>query len=361
MASVSLRHLSKTFTPPTPVLDDISLEVRDGEFVAILGPSGCGKSTILRCLAGLEAPTSGDLLIGDRRVNDIPPAERDVAMVFQSYALYPHLTVQQNLEFPLRMRRVPAPERPRRVEAVSTRLGLADLLDRMPAQLSGGQRQRVALGRALVREPAVFLFDEPRANLDATLRVQLRSELMALHASLGATMLFVTHDQAEALTMGQRLVVMHQGRVQQVGTPGEVYDRPVSVLVARFVGTPGMNVVGGQAGRRAGGRGFIGEGLSVDQEPPDGSTQLGVRPECLRLTDPDGGVGNGVVEVVERLGSETLVHVRLAPTTTVIARLSGIAPYHAGDRVGVVPDPAHLHWFDAEGRRVDVTTVRSEK
>jgi ABC-type sugar transport system ATPase subunit len=356
MASVSFRHLTKIFTPPTPVLDDLSLEIRDGEFVAVLGPSGCGKSTILRCLAGLEPPTSGELLIGDRLVNDVAPADRDVAMVFQSYALYPHLNVGQNLEFPLRMRNLAGEERSRRVQAVAQRLGLGALLTRMPAELSGGQRQRVALGRALVREPAVFLFDEPLSNLDAGLRVQLRAEIMALHASLGATMLFVTHDQAEALTMGQRLVVLKGGRVQQVGTPSEVYQRPDNIFVAKFVGTPGMNVLEGAWDEGNEGAWFSASGFSSPLPcltvPPSRAAAVGFRPEHLRLTDPGSGLATGTVEVVERLGSETLVHVSLSAQSTVVARLPGLAGYHPGDRVGVAPDLDQLHWFGPDGRRV---------
>ena len=353
MASVALRKVSKIFRPPVRVLDEIDLAIADGEFVAILGPSGCGKSTILRCLAGLEPPTSGDLLIGDRRVNDLPPAERDVAMVFQSYALYPHLSVRQNLEFPLEMRRVPREKRSALVEDAARRLELDLLLDRMPGQLSGGQRQRVALGRALVRQPQVFLFDEPLSNLDASLRVQLRAELMALHASLGATMLYVTHDQVEALTMGQRVVVMHAGQVQQIGTPSEVYSIPSNVFVARFVGSPGMNLLTGGIVEEDGVRRFTAAGLALT--PPENlspaASQVGIRPEHLTLVTPGGGEGSGEVRAVERLGSETLVHVQLPSAVTIVARMPGLIPITPGDPVGVLAQPDSLHWFDGTGRR----------
>ncbi|HSB54356.1 MAG TPA: ABC transporter ATP-binding protein, partial [Gemmatimonadales bacterium] len=232
MASLSLRGLSKTYDRRAAALRELSLEVEDGELVALLGPSGCGKSTILRLIAGLETPTTGTVWIGGREVTRLPPADRNVAMVFQSYALYPHFTVRGNLEFPLRMRGVNPADRITRVERVAAQLGLGDLLHRLPAQLSGGQRQRVALGRALVRNPDVFLLDEPLSNLDAALRAQLRAELLALHRSLGATMLYVTHDQVEALTLGHRLVLLKDGAIQQVGTPREVYDRPATTFVA---------------------------------------------------------------------------------------------------------------------------------
>ena len=353
MASVALRKLTKVFRPPVRILDEIDLDVADGEFVAILGPSGCGKSTILRCLAGLEPPTAGDLLIGDRRVNDLAPAERDVAMVFQNYALYPHLTVRQNLEFPLEMRRVSREKRAGLVDDAARRLELDLLLDRMPGQLSGGQRQRVALGRALVRQPQVFLFDEPLSNLDASLRVQLRAELMALHTALGTTMLYVTHDQVEALTMGQRIVVLHAGQVQQVGTPVEVYSTPANVFVARFVGSPGMNLLTGSLVEEDGSRRFSAAGLSlrIPEHLSRATAQVGIRPEHLTLVTPGSGEGSGEVRAVERLGSETLVHLQLPSAVTVVARLPGLIPIQRGDPVGILTQPDSLHWFDGAGRR----------
>ncbi|MGH7590662.1 MAG: ABC transporter ATP-binding protein [Gemmatimonadales bacterium] len=337
MASVTLRRLVKSYHPPARAVDDVSIEVASGECVAILGPSGCGKSTLLRCIAGLEEPTSGEILIGDLRVNDLPPAERDVAMVFQHYALYPHLSVRENLEFPLRMRKVRPATRSERITSVARRLELGGLLDRMPGELSGGQRQRVALGRALVRDPAVFLLDEPLSNVDAALRVQLRADLLALQGALGTTMVYVTHDQAEALTLGARVVVLDGGRVQQVGTPREVYATPANVFVARFVGTPGMNL--------------FREGLRFPAGP-EGAVQVGIRPEHLALVPVDSGAGNAEVTAVERLGSETLVHVRVVEGGEVIVRVPGLGEFARGDRVGLGFDPMNLGWFDATGRRL---------
>ncbi|MEO8294212.1 MAG: ABC transporter ATP-binding protein [Gemmatimonadota bacterium] len=353
MASVSLRKLTKIFRPPVRVLDEVTLDIAEGEFVAILGPSGCGKSTILRCLAGLEPPTSGELIIGGEVVNDLPPAGRDVAMVFQSYALYPHLTVKQNLEFPLEMRKVPRERRHALVLDAARRLELGDLLDRMPGQLSGGERQRVALGRALVREPRVFLFDEPLSNLDASLRVQLRTELMALHQTLGTTMLFVTHDQVEALTMGERVVVLHEGRVQQSGTPAEVYNTPVNTFVARFVGSPGMNLLPGSPDTGDSGPIFLARGLAIPySRPGKRPAVVGIRPEHVRLTANGSGLGSGLVQAVERLGSETLVHLRLDPDTIIIARLPGLVAITRGEPAGVDLDAGQLHWFDEHGERM---------
>ncbi|HEY6210073.1 MAG TPA: ABC transporter ATP-binding protein, partial [Gemmatimonadales bacterium] len=242
MASVTLRRLTKTFArDEKPVLQDLTLEVRDGEFLVLLGPSGCGKTTVLRCIAGLEEPSAGEIRIGEREVTHLAPADRDVAMVFQNHALYPHLTVRANVAFGLEVRRVPKPEIARRVRETAERLGITDLLERRPAELSGGQRQRVALGRAIVRNPQVFLFDEPLSNLDARLRSEMRAELLQLHRGLGATMIYVTHDQAEAMTMGQRIAVLHEGRLRQLGTPAEIYGMPADAFVARFTGNPGMN------------------------------------------------------------------------------------------------------------------------
>src|SRR2546430_4095635 len=259
MASVTLRGLTKAFDAGTrPALQELSLEVRDGEFLVLLGPSGCGKTTALRCIAGLEEPTAGAVLIDEREVTHLPPAARDVAMVFQNYALYPHLTARGNIAFGLEVRGVAAPEIARRVQETAQRLGLTELLDRRPAQLSGGQRQRVALGRAIVRAPRAFLFDEPLSNLDARLRGELRAELLALHRALGATMVYVTHDQMEAMTMGQRIAVLHEGRLRQLGTPADVYQRPADVFVARFIGSPGMNVLAGRGRGMGEGGGEIG-------------------------------------------------------------------------------------------------------
>jgi len=353
MARVALRNLTKGFgAGAKPVLRDLSLEVSDGEFVVLLGPSGCGKTTALRCVAGLESPDSGEILIGDRDVTLLPPAERDVAMVFQNYALYPHLTARQNIAFPLEMRGLRKAEVSRRVQETAARLGLGELLDRRPGQLSGGQRQRVALGRAIVRAPQVFLFDEPLSNLDARLRVETRAELLKLHRALGATMVYVTHDQVEAMTMGQRIAVLHEGRLHQVGTPGEVYRRPADVFVARFIGSPGMNILRGTALERRGETvvdcgSFI---VPITLSDYAGQVHLGVRPEHVAMCGPDQGQGNAQVLVVEPLGAETLVHLDVAGQA-LVARVPGIVDVRAGDRVGFRLDRHHLHLFDvAEAR-----------
>ena len=355
MASVTLRHLRHCFdSTGRPALHDLSLEVRDGELLVLLGPSGSGKTTVLRCIAGLEEPTAGEILIGTRDVTHLPPARRDVAMVFQNYALYPHLSVRANLAFPLEMRGVAAAEVARRVADTATRLGLAELLERRPGQLSGGQRQRVALGRAIVREPQAFLFDEPLSNLDAQLRAELRAEVLKLHRSLGATMLYVTHDQVEAMTMGERVAVLHEGRLCQLGTPAEVYTRPANAFVARFIGSPGMNVLSGVA-EMATGSGVVTCG-SLRVEVGDtlrytGELQIGVRPEHVAIGAGDHAAGAAVVRLVEPLGSETLVHLD-AGDRTLIARLPGLAVFEIGATVPVGLDPARLHYFDAAGDRI---------
>ncbi|MFN8021551.1 MAG: ABC transporter ATP-binding protein [Acidimicrobiales bacterium] len=338
MADVRLTSLTKVFDDVTAV-DDVSLHIGDHDFMILLGPSGCGKSTLLRMIAGLEDPTAGDVTIGGRRVNDVEPKERDVAMVFQSYALYPHKTVQANIEFPLKVRGVAKPERAEQARQAAATLGLTEYLDRKPGQLSGGQRQRVALARAIVRRPAVFCMDEPLSNLDAKLRGETRAELVALHQRLDSTFVYVTHDQVEAMTMGSHVAVMSRGRVEQVGTPQEVYARPASVFVAQFIGTPPMNV------------------LPAGVAEP-GELLVGVRPEHVVLGGPgDSGALRGTVALVEHLGHETLVHVRLGETP-LIARVDaggadGAIPA-VGDTVGVTLPAEHRHRFDpATTRRVD--------
>jgi len=357
MRAVLLHHLTKRFTPDSAAVLDLTLEAAPGEFLVLLGPSGCGKTTVLRLIAGLEEPTAGDIEIDGVRVNDLPPRDRDVAMVFQNYALYPHLTVRENIGFPLTMRRTPKPEARRRVEAVAAALELTPLLDRRPAQLSGGERQRVALGRAIVRQPKVFLFDEPLSNLDAKLRVQMRAELVRLHRRLAATMVYVTHDQVEAMTMGQRIAILHRGVLQQVGTPGEIYARPANVFVAGFVGAPGMNILEAQGHRSTG-------------APAHGRADvasIGFRPEDARLVPAPGGAAGepephaaaadaanfaGVVTLVEPLGAETLVHLRLDGGETVVVRVrEGMVPT-ADERVGLRVPPEKLHAFGPDGRRL---------
>jgi sn-glycerol 3-phosphate transport system ATP-binding protein len=300
MASVTFDAVAKRYAGPkgpVDVLHRIDLEVADGEFVVLVGPSGCGKSTLLRCVAGLEAISSGELRIGGTRVNDVPPAERDVAMVFQGYALYPHMTVRENMGFALSLRR--DPDTARKVDEVAAMLGLTHLLDRLPKQLSGGQRQRVAMGRAIVRRPRVFLFDEPLSNLDASLRTQVRVELRRLHQQLGVTTIYVTHDQVEAMTLADRIVVLEGGRLQQVGTPQQVHDAPANRFVAGFVGSPGMRFL----------------------ERADPAHVLGVRPHQVRLGE---GPLSARVEVVERLGAEAMVHLDLGGES-LVARVDGPA------------------------------------
>ena len=321
MAEVLFENVTKSFPGGgSPAVDGFSLSVRDGEFLVLVGPSGCGKSTTLRMVAGLELPTSGRVEIGGRDVTWLPPKDRDVAMVFQNYALYPHMTVEENMSFALKLRRRPKDEIRRRVAAAAAALGLEPYMKRLPKALSGGQRQRVALGRAIVREPAVFLFDEPLSNLDARMRVEMRAEIIRLHNRLKATMIYVTHDQTEAMTMGERIVVMSEGRIQQVAPPLELYERPANLFVAGFIGTPPMNL------------------LPKGTLSPD--AVCGVRPERVALSpDEDGAAaapphGRGVVDFVEPLGSETLVHVVCADGAFhVVARLPGFAPFRAGDRV----------------------------
>ncbi|HEX4575640.1 MAG TPA: ABC transporter ATP-binding protein [Gemmatimonadales bacterium] len=356
MAAVTLRRITKRYDPGAkPALNDLSLEVGAGELLVLLGPSGSGKTTLLRCIAGLEEPEAGAILIGEREVTHLPPGARDVAMVFQQYALYPHLSVRANIAFGLEVRRVPAPEIARRVEAAAVRLGLGALLERRPAELSGGERQRVALGRAVVRQPQAFLLDEPLAALDAPRRSELRTELMALHRALGATMLYVTQDQVEAMTLGQRIAVLDDGRLRQVGTPAEVYGRPADMFVARFVGNPGMNVLKGR-GRGTGQKGSVVEcgGLvvPVTLESYEGEIHLGVRPEHVGLGAPDQGVGTLAVRAVEPLGPDTLVRLD-AGGQALVARVPGIPNLRLGDRVGVKLERQHLHLFDVAGERLE--------
>ncbi|MGL4511912.1 MAG: ABC transporter ATP-binding protein [Lacipirellulaceae bacterium] len=311
MASVSLRGVHKKYPDGYHAVRGVDLEIADGELVVLVGPSGCGKSTTLRMIAGLEEVSEGQILIGDRVVNNVAPGDRDIAMVFQNYALYPHMSVRQNMEFGLRMRRTPRAEITRRVAEAAAMLAIERLLDRRPRELSGGQRQRVALGRALVRDPAVFLFDEPLSNLDAKLRSETRAEIAALHERLKATMVYVTHDQVEAMTLGQRLVLMNHGVVQQVGPPMDVYRRPANRFVATFVGSPAMNLV---EGRVEGGR-FRAPSVGAEwfvEGAPDGPVTLGVRPEDLAPAAGSAPVfARGRLGLVERLGHETLAHYTL--------------------------------------------------
>ncbi len=349
MAGVSFQGVSKRFDE-TAAVDDLTLDVHDGELLVLLGPSGCGKTTALRMVAGLEDPTHGDVSIGGSVVNNVEPKDRDVAMVFQSYALYPHMTIRRNIEFPLRQQRVAAEERTRRSDEAAATLGLTELLDRKPGQLSGGQRQRVALARAIVRDPQVFLMDEPLSNLDATLRIQTRADIVALQRRLGTTTLYVTHDQVEAMTMGHRIAVMRDGRLQQVAAPQELYERPATTFVASFLGSPGMNLV--PASTR-GGELRIGDVVvGAASGMSDGPVTLGFRPESARL-DVEGL--NGEVVLVEQLGAETHVICKLGDGTKVVVRQGrGAVRPDLGDRVAIVVEANSLHTFDAtSGERIE--------
>jgi sn-glycerol 3-phosphate transport system ATP-binding protein len=354
MADLLLEDVSKSFGR-VPVLHGINLAVADGEMMVVLGPSGCGKSTLLRLVAGLERADSGTIRIGGRVVNALEPKDRDIAMVFQNYALYPHMSVYDNMAYGLRNRRMPKTEIDRRVREAAAILGLSDLLDRKPRQLSGGQRQRVAMGRAIVREPAIFLFDEPLSNLDAKLRVQMRHEIRQLQDRLGTTALYVTHDQVEAMTLGDRLVLLNAGRIEQIGPPLEVYARPQTLFVAGFLGSPPMNVLPATLGEdRASVR--IGPNILPLEQPlahPAGSELLvGIRPEHLRPLSGAGGL-TFEVEWIEALGADTVLHGRVADVGDVSVRLVGGFAAQPGERLQLAVAAADLHPFDPKsGRRI---------
>lgn len=346
MANLALRSLTKSYGS-TEVLHGISLDVADGEFVVFVGPSGCGKSTTLRLIAGLEETTSGIIEIGDREVNNLEPKERDIAMVFQNYAIYPHMSVKKNIAFGLRSSKMPKPDKKKRIQEVAGILDMVDLLERKPSQLSGGQRQRVAIGRAMVRDPAVFLFDEPLSNLDAQLRTQMRLEIKRLHQRVGNTIIFVTHDQIEAMTMADRIVIMKDGHIQQVGTPAEVYHKPANTFVARFIGAPSMNMLsarvtdGGvtlEGGQRV--------AMEFDRIPEVSDVLIGVRPDDLHPDDIN-PIISGQVTVLEPLGPETLIYVE-TPSGEVIAKADGRSPPKVGDTVYLGAGVEHLHMFDAK-------------
>ncbi len=346
---VVLRGVEKRFGDVVAV-QPMDLEVRPGELMVLVGPSGCGKSTLLRLIAGLEESTSGEVWIGGRRVDEVAPGARDVAMVFQSYALYPHMTVARNLGFGLRMRGTPRAELEQRVAETAAALGLGDLLERKPGQLSGGQRQRVALGRAMVRDPGVFLFDEPLSNLDAELRLRTRDEIAALHRRLGTTMIFVTHDQVEALSLGQRVAVMDRGRLQQVGTPDEVYRRPGNLFVAGFVGSPSINRIALSLDDR---RRLAGGPFALAAPSSLSRATLAVRPEDLAVAGPGGEEGDFQATIlrVEALGSEQRLHLDGPGDSAWVVRASPAARVAPGDRVGVSVAWERSHLFGADGRR----------
>jgi ABC-type sugar transport system ATPase subunit len=357
MAGLHIEKINKSYGTAR-VLSDIDLTVQDGEFLVLVGPSGCGKSTLLRMIAGLDAPTSGDIFIGDRLVNALAPAERKIAMVFQSYALYPHMDVRKNMTFGLKFTGVAAAERDKRVAEAARMLRLDELLTRYPRDLSGGQRQRVAIGRAIVREPDVFLFDEPLSNLDAALRVSTRVEIARLHRLLGATMVYVTHDQIEAMTLADRIVVMNLGRIEQVGKPLDLYYTPANLFVAGFIGSPAMNFFPAIVERVEGGQARI-KGVSLGpvtlparELAPGGKLTLGVRPEHLATRAPGDFAMTGIVELVERLGEASYAHVRRADEKFMVAEIRGRETPSPGEMVTFSAPAQDVHVFDEAGRRL---------
>jgi multiple sugar transport system ATP-binding protein len=373
VATVDFDSVTKQFSADVVAVDDLSLSVNEGEFLILVGPSGCGKTTALRLVAGLEELTSGEIRIGERVVNDLPPTERDIAMVFQNYALYPHMTVAQNIAFPLRQQRVKKSEIAQRVGDVAHLLSIEELMSRRPRELSGGQRQRVAIGRALVRRPQIFLMDEPLSNLDAKLRVQMRAELISLHQRVAITTIYVTHDQTEAMTLGDRVVVMNKGVVQQVDAPERLYRHPANTFVAGFIGSPAMNFL---EGTLAGGRLSLGahtfdlpDTLRRNLLRTDGAVIVGLRPEDIVLGNGDGGSIAAEVEISERLGPEVLVHLRAAGvsvasmgeraaqsedeqagdlTQTLVARFEPSFAAKTGDRVRLSLNAERVQVFDPE-------------
>jgi multiple sugar transport system ATP-binding protein len=351
LASVDIRNVRKAFGG-FEVLHGVSVDIEDGEFVVLVGPSGCGKSTLLRMLAGLENITSGEIAIGGRVVNTVPPKDRDIAMVFQNYALYPHMTVFDNMAFSMKLAKAPKEVMDREVGRAARILGLEQLLQRYPRQLSGGQRQRVAMGRAIVRNPQVFLFDEPLSNLDAKLRVQMRSEIKELHQRLKVTTVYVTHDQIEAMTMADKIVVMNGGNIEQAGPPLELYDRPANLFVAGFIGSPAMNLVRGQI-RGGVFTGADGTGWTLQPNghaPPEGPAVYGIRPEHLRL-DPEGGFP-ATVQLVEPTGSETQVMMRVGDTPLLGAFRERVTA-RPGDVLPIRPETSMVHLFHGDtGQRI---------
>jgi len=332
MGSISLSHVNKSFGD-VQVIPDISLDIKDGEFVVFVGPSGCGKSTLLRLIAGLEDTTSGQILLDGQDMTKAPPARRGLAMVFQSYALYPHMSVRDNIAFPLKMAKMPQAEIDQKVDYAARTLNLADYLDRRPRALSGGQRQRVAIGRAIVRQPKAFLFDEPLSNLDAALRVNMRLEITELHQQLKTTMIYVTHDQVEAMTMADRIVVLNAGNVEQFGSPLELYNRPANRFVAGFIGSPKMNFVDGTEACK------------------HQAHSIGVRPEHFLLSHtPVPGAWKGKVSVAELLGSDTFLHVQVESFGLMTVRTGGEETYAHGDDVYLTPDPARIYRFGPDGK-----------
>ncbi len=349
MSKITLDNVRKSYGGGVEVIKGVSLEIQDGEFVVLVGPSGCGKSTLLRMIAGLESTSDGTISIGERIVNDVEPAERDIAMVFQNYALYPHMSVRDNLAYGLKNRKTPKDEIERRIAKASKALEIEQFLERKPRQLSGGQRQRVAMGRAIVREPAAFLFDEPLSNLDAKLRVQMRVEIKRLQRSLGTTSVYVTHDQMEAMTMADRLVVLNGGNIEQVGTPIELYEKPASTFVATFIGSPSMNLM------KADGNAVWQPGKAV--QFPQGSCTFGIRPEDIRIIDnneaeADGFSAEARIDAIELVGAESYIHGSLSDGTPLIFRVAGRSHHSVDEVIKVSASAKDIHLFDAEGRRI---------
>ncbi len=330
MGQITLKKVRKAFGD-AEIIPGADLEIRDGEFIVFVGPSGCGKSTLLRMIAGLEDTTSGEIVIDGKDVSNVGPSERGLAMVFQSYALYPHMSVRNNISFPLKMARMPQSEIDAKVNHAAKTLNLTDYLDRKPGQLSGGQRQRVAIGRAIVREPQAFLFDEPLSNLDAALRVNMRVFIMQLHKNLATTMIYVTHDQVEAMTMADRIVVLNKGHIEQVGSPLDLYNKPQSLFVAGFIGSPKMNFITG------------------DIAAKHGAETIGVRPEHIGIVS---GVGDwqATILLTEHLGSDSFLHMDAGPAERLVVRATGEYSGKPGDTVWLKPDPSRIHRFDGNGK-----------
>ncbi|MCY7339836.1 MAG: sn-glycerol-3-phosphate ABC transporter ATP-binding protein UgpC [Sphingomonas bacterium] len=356
MSELSVEHASKSFGQ-TEVLRDVSLTVADGEFCVIVGPSGCGKSTLLRAVAGLEELDQGSISIGGKKVDGLPPAKRGIAMVFQSYALYPHLSLRENMAFALKLANKPKPEIDAAVDRAAAILGIETLLERKPAALSGGQRQRVAIGRAIVRQPEVFLFDEPLSNLDAALRVRMRFEFAALHRQLKTTTIYVTHDQVEAMTLADRIVVMRAGKIEQVGTPADLYERPDNLFVAGFIGSPQMNfltgeIVGGADDRpsvRLDDGALIALPDKAKTLPASGKVTLGIRPEHLAASSDAGGLSR-TAQFIERLGGSANIHlVDAAGEGELVWQQREPVPIAEGETIALTPEPAHIHLFNEAG------------
>lgn len=349
MSKIILDNVRKSYGGGIEVIKGVSLEIKDGEFVVLVGPSGCGKSTLLRMIAGLEGISSGTIAIGDRIVNDVEPAERDIAMVFQNYALYPHMSVRDNLAYGLKNRKTPKDEIERRIAKAAKALEIEQFLDRKPRQLSGGQRQRVAMGRAIVREPAAFLFDEPLSNLDAKLRVQMRVEIKRLQRSLGTTSVYVTHDQMEAMTMADRLVVLNAGNIEQVGTPIELYEKPASTFVATFIGSPSMNLLESDE------KNVWQPGKAVTL--PSDKYSFGVRPEDIRIIEngqpeADGFNAEVRIDAIELVGAESYIHSSLTDGKPLIFRVQGRSEHSVDEVVKIGASAKDIHIFGADGRRV---------